>query len=133
MRTSPFTFVTFTLPDALLARKSSLKSCAVIEPLAEFTCTDRSTLLTSIDPDAESIFTGPCKSLSVCPPDATVVVTSAFRGNSIVYSIETPLIRLSSLPTRMMSGFCSIGGFAESSLACLSGSLNRNPCARISP
>ena len=32
-----------------------------------------------------------------------------------------------------MSGFCSIGGFAEISRACFSGLLNKNPCARTSP
>src|SRR5262249_61956108 len=83
-RTSPFTPVTVTLPDALFARKSSPKSWAVIEPLAEDTCTDRSTLLTAIDPDADSTLTGPCTSLMVWAPDATVVVTSVFRGTSIV-------------------------------------------------
>ena len=82
-RTNP-QFNLDVLPDALVARRSSPIFSASMEPLSVLSVVWRSTLFTLIEPEAESIFTGPRTLETSREPDMTCVLSSVSCGTSIV-------------------------------------------------
>ena len=85
-----------------------------------------------MDPEAAFTFTGPRTLRMICAPDATVTSTSVSYGTWMVYAMVMLRMRDISLPMRMVSPRCSMGGFEMVSFSRFCGLSNPKPEARTS-